>query len=224
MYPVQQANTSQVLLFLMTDSVDHISPKTGLSPTVLLSKNGAAFAACAGAVSEVGDGWYKVAANATDAGTLGPLLLHATATGADPQDVVFTVVTDDPLSSLCRIDGKVAGLSGSVVFQGPVAPGGRVTIRRGYSYESAYGTALQWTCSGWVSLAGATLQLWDNDLQQALGTISYTSGGGSQTVTVQLTSSATLALEAAAREYVLRATFGSEIVPLAIGIIQVLEG
>src|SRR6185437_16140639 len=125
MYPVQQGNLTQSLLFLMTDGIDHISPKTGLAPTVLLSKNGGAFAACAGAVSEIGDGWYKVAANAVDAGTLGPLLLHATAANADPQDIVYTVVSYDPLSALGRIDSNVAGLKGlSVTFSGPVAPGG----------------------------------------------------------------------------------------------------
>jgi len=51
------------------------------------------FASPAGAVSEIGSGWYKVAGNATDSGTLGPLLLHATASGADPVDDCFPVVS-----------------------------------------------------------------------------------------------------------------------------------
>jgi hypothetical protein len=83
-------------MFLMIDSIDHLSPKTGLSPTVTLSKNGAAFAAPSGAVTEVGSGWYKVAGNATDTATLGPLILHATATGADVVDVEYGVVAFDP--------------------------------------------------------------------------------------------------------------------------------
>lgn len=57
-----------------------------------LSKNGAAFAAPAGAVSELGSGWYKVAGSATDTNTLGALILHATAAGADPCDEVYQVV------------------------------------------------------------------------------------------------------------------------------------
>ena len=68
----------------MVDSTDHISGKTGLTTTVTISKNGAAFGAPAGAVTEIGSGWYKIAANATDSNTIGSLLVHATATGADP--------------------------------------------------------------------------------------------------------------------------------------------
>jgi hypothetical protein len=95
-YNVKQSSAVFPLLFLMLDSTDHISPKTGLTPTVTLSKNGATFAAPSGAVTEIANGWYKVAANATDSNTLGPLILHATATGADPTDAFFEVVAYDP--------------------------------------------------------------------------------------------------------------------------------
>lgn len=67
-----------------------------MSPTVTISKNGGSFASPSGTVSEVGNGVYKVAGNATDSNTLGPLWLHATATGADPCDDVFPVVGYDP--------------------------------------------------------------------------------------------------------------------------------
>lgn len=87
-------------MFLMVDSNDHVTGKTGLSPTVTLSKAGGAFASPAGIVAAVGSGWYKVAGNATDTATLGPLVLHATGTGADPCDVEFVVVAFDPLASL----------------------------------------------------------------------------------------------------------------------------
>ena len=80
----------------MIDSSDHVTGKTGLSPTVTISKNGGSFAAPAGAVTELANGWYKVAGNATDTGATGPLLLHATATGADPVDDRFEVVAFDP--------------------------------------------------------------------------------------------------------------------------------
>lgn len=96
---LKQAQTAQPLIFLLVDSTDHITGKTGLSPTVTLSKSGGAFASPAGAVSEIGSGWYKVAGNATDTGTLGPLLLHASAAGADPVDVVFEIVAYDPQSA-----------------------------------------------------------------------------------------------------------------------------
>ena len=96
-YEILQSSTQSALLFLMIDSSDHVTGKTGLSPTVTLSKNGAAFGAPTGAVTEISSGWYKVAGNATDTNTLGPLALHATATGADPTDIlVANVVAVDP--------------------------------------------------------------------------------------------------------------------------------
>jgi hypothetical protein len=121
-YPIKQGQTAQPLAFLMVDSVDHITGKTGLSPTVTLSKNGAAFGAPAGAVSEIGNGWYKIAGNATDADTLGPLLLHATATGADPTDDRFDVVAYDPQSAtnlgLTALPGATAGANGGLFLSG----------------------------------------------------------------------------------------------------------
>lgn len=95
-YLLKSSQTNRPLLFLLVDSTDHVTGKTGLTPTVTISKNGAAFASPAGTVSEIGSGWYKVAGNATDTGTLGPLLLHATGTAADPTDVQYEVVAFDP--------------------------------------------------------------------------------------------------------------------------------
>jgi len=112
---LKQSQTSQALMFLMVDSTDHISGKTGLSPTVTLSKNGGSFASPSGAVTEVGNGYYKVAGNATDTATLGPLILHATGTGADPTDVEYMVVAFDPLSAtdlgLSRLDATISSRS-----------------------------------------------------------------------------------------------------------------
>lgn len=111
-YPIKQSQTAQPLLFLMIDSTDHLAGKAGLSPTVTLRKVGGAFAAPAGAVTEVGNGWYQVAGNATDSNTLGPLVLHATGTGADPTDDRFDVVAYDPQSAaslgLTNLDAAVS--------------------------------------------------------------------------------------------------------------------
>src|SRR5574337_1467581 len=98
-YAVKQSSTAQPLVFLLIDSADHISPKTGLTPTVTISKSGGSFAAPAGTVSEIANGWYKVAGNATDTATLGPLILHATSAGADPVDLLYSVVAYDPRSA-----------------------------------------------------------------------------------------------------------------------------
>lgn len=117
-YPIQLSSTGQNLLFMMISASDHITGATGKSPTVLLSKNGATFASPAGAVTEVANGWYQVAGNATDSGTLGPLALHATASGCDPSDDVFMVVAYNPLDAvhlgLTALPNAVAAASGGL--------------------------------------------------------------------------------------------------------------
>lgn len=111
-YLLKTASTARPLLFPMFDATDGTTPETGLSPTVTLSKNGAAFSSPAGAVSEVGSGWYAVAGNATDTDTLGPLLLHATASGASVTDAQFEVVAFDPSDAadlgLTNLDAAVS--------------------------------------------------------------------------------------------------------------------
>lgn len=98
---LQNGSATSPLPFLMIDVVDHITGKTGLSPTVTISKNSGAFAAPAGAVTEIGNGWYKVAGNATDTNTNGTIALHAEATGADPFDgIVAQVVGYSPNGSI----------------------------------------------------------------------------------------------------------------------------
>ena len=64
---------------------------------VTISKNGGSFASPAGAVTEIANGWYAVAGNATDSATLGPLLLHG---GLGPIHAKsFDVVAFDPQSA-----------------------------------------------------------------------------------------------------------------------------
>src|SRR5690348_8421769 len=93
MQEITQSTTTDALTFFMADSTDGITGKTGLSPTVTLSKNGGTFNSPAGAVTEIANGWYKVAGNATDTNTLGALILHATGSGADPTDREFCIVS-----------------------------------------------------------------------------------------------------------------------------------
>lgn len=95
-YAVKQSSTAYPLLFQLKSSTNHIDGVLLASATVTLSKSGGAFDTPAGAVTEVANGWYKVAGNATDSGTLGPLILHAEAEGADPCDVVYEVVAYNP--------------------------------------------------------------------------------------------------------------------------------
>lgn len=111
------------MTFLLVSSTDHIAAVTGVAPTVTISKNGAAFGAPAGAVSEIGNGWYALSGNATDRNTLGGLLIHATATGADPVDDRYTVVPWDPFDGaalgLTRIDAAVTSRLATAGYTAP---------------------------------------------------------------------------------------------------------
>ena len=94
----KQSSTNYPMNFFMADSGDHIAGKTGLEPTVTISKNGSSFTSPDGAVTEIGNGWYSLAGNATDRNTLGEFLLHAEATGADPADEKYTIESHDPFN------------------------------------------------------------------------------------------------------------------------------
>src|SRR5579863_7184625 len=84
--------TATPLVFWMVLATDHRTAAPGLSPTVQISKVGSAFATPAGAVSEIGSGAYQVAANAADVNTSGPLMLRATAAGADTLDTYYLII------------------------------------------------------------------------------------------------------------------------------------
>lgn len=119
MIAIKQSSTAVPLMFFMVDSTDKTTPKTGLTPTVTISKNGASFATPAGTVSEVGSGWYKVAGNATDTNTLGSICLQATGTGADAiSKEGWNVVAYDPYDAvrlgLSAIPNASAGANGGL--------------------------------------------------------------------------------------------------------------
>ena len=116
---VQQSTANDPLFFFLVLTSDHISPATGLAPTVTLSKNGAAFGAPAGAVTEIANGWYQVAGNATDTNTLGDILLHASVATADNCDLVAAqVVSFNPRNAnlgLTNVSANVAQWNGTNV-------------------------------------------------------------------------------------------------------------
>lgn len=99
MYLLKGGTGTHPLPFFMADSSDHVTGKTGLSPTVVLRKEGGSFFTPAGTVSEVGNGFYEVAGNGTDQNNLGALLLYATAAGADPCAMGYQLVYFDPDNS-----------------------------------------------------------------------------------------------------------------------------
>ena len=94
----QQGSTMYPISFFMADSADRVTGKTGLTPTPTLSKNGSAFAGAGGAVSEIANGWYRLAGNAGDRDTLGELIVHAEAPGADAADLLVEIVSHNPFA------------------------------------------------------------------------------------------------------------------------------
>lgn len=82
--------------FFMVDSTSHINGIAGLSPTVTISKAGAAFTTPDGTVSEIGGtgngyGWYLLTPTADDTGTASTFILHAEAIGADSSDDTYYI-------------------------------------------------------------------------------------------------------------------------------------
>ena len=76
--------------FPMFDSADHVTPKTGLTVTAQRSLDGAALASCTNAVTEIGNGLYKIDLAAGDLN--GDIVtLRFTATGADA--TILTLAT-----------------------------------------------------------------------------------------------------------------------------------
>lgn len=89
-------STARSLVVFMTDSTDHVTGKTGLTLTTTASKDGAAFGSISPTVTELANGWYKLALTTSHTDTLGYLALHITASGADPTDMREEVVVDLP--------------------------------------------------------------------------------------------------------------------------------
>jgi hypothetical protein len=129
-------STAYTRMFLMVDSTDHFTGKTGLTVAVTLSKAGAAFGAAGGTVTEISSGWYKIALTTTDTNTLGELAYHCTSTGADATDFVDQVsvrIGDDlafPATSGRSMVVDAAGLvDANTVKVGPSGSGSAQTAR-----------------------------------------------------------------------------------------------
>lgn len=111
-------STERVRTFIMVDVADHLSPKTGITPTVNISKAGGSFAAAGGVVAEIANGWYKITLTTTDTNTLGDLAFHITGTGADPtqfRDEVVAVNFEDSVRlGLTALPNANAAASGGL--------------------------------------------------------------------------------------------------------------
>lgn len=109
---IQKDITTYPIPVLLVLASDHITGATGKTLTVYVSKNGGAFGAYAGTVTERAYGWYTLNIGAGDVDTLGALVLHIEAAGCDPVDVQYTVINFNPFDAaalgLTRIDAAVS--------------------------------------------------------------------------------------------------------------------
>lgn len=94
------ASTDHPISFTLRLTSDG-SLATGKTPTVILSKDGGAYAAAVGAVSEVGNGQYTLAGDAADRDTLGELWAHITETDSVEQTIMLCdVVASDVFTAV----------------------------------------------------------------------------------------------------------------------------
>lgn len=137
-------STAYPIPFLMVDALDHQTGMTDLTPSVTISKNGGSFLAAAGAVSEIGNGWYALAGDAADRDTLGELVIHAQAGGADPWDGRYVIVPWNPFDNnlgLPRLDDNITSRLASEDYTVPPEIADIVTAIFAKSGLTAGGTA-----------------------------------------------------------------------------------
>lgn len=80
----------------MISDVDGETGVLGITPDILILKDGASsWAAAAGAVTEIGSGWYRWEGAAADRDTKGYTLVQCSGTGAEPYYFGFNVKADD---------------------------------------------------------------------------------------------------------------------------------
>lgn len=82
---IKKNTAKSAFMFFMSDSTNHL-PATGLAITATRSLDGAAFAACANAATEISAGWYKIDLATTDLNG-NTVALKFTAALADPCNI-----------------------------------------------------------------------------------------------------------------------------------------
>ena len=126
-----QQSTARNLMVFLTDSADHVTGKTGATLAITLSKNGGAFASETPTVTERGNGWYNLALTSGNTDTLGDLVLHITASGADPIDLREQVFAALPGSSV-----TVSSIANDAITAASIATSAITDIQAGLATSS----------------------------------------------------------------------------------------
>jgi ABC-type uncharacterized transport system YnjBCD ATPase subunit len=114
MRELKQSTAANLAVF-MTSGTDHVSGATGLTLAIAVSKDAGAFASITPTVTELANGWYKLALTTGHTDTLGDLAIHVTAPGADPTDFVSRIIAIDKGNAtslgLANLDATVSSRS-----------------------------------------------------------------------------------------------------------------
>lgn len=119
----RNAAVAQRFPIKMVLAADHATPAPGLTPTATISRNGAAFAAGAGAVTAIGNGWYYYAPAGTDLDVVGFTVVRLAAATADDAHFVAQVVPWQPENGtnlgLLSLPFATVGNAGGLITRGP---------------------------------------------------------------------------------------------------------
>ncbi len=107
-------STARNASVFMTQSADHVTGLAGATLTINASADGGAFSPITPVVTDLTNGWYSLALTTTHTQTLGDLVLHITATSADPTDLLMQVVLDLPGATVSSVTGAVGSVTGAV--------------------------------------------------------------------------------------------------------------
>jgi hypothetical protein len=106
-------------LVLVADQTDAV----GLAPAVTLSKAGGAFAAMAGAITELANGWYKIVLAVADLDTIGALGVRVIAATADPGIGICQVTALD--MNVATVNPGASGITAAALASDALAALGR---------------------------------------------------------------------------------------------------
>jgi hypothetical protein len=141
---------------------------TGIVPVVTLSKAGGAFAAMAGAITELTFGWYKIVLAAADCDTIGVLAIRVTGTGADDANGGLEVEALD--------------VNAASVAVGSVAAGAINAAALAADAIAALSAPLEVVTKSYALVANGTPAISMKGAQDAFVDLSGTYGGGSAQV------------------------------------------
>lgn len=111
----QQNSTTYPFDFYMVESTDHITGATGLTPLIQICNSTAtSFSVATGSFIELGGGFYRWLANATDRSVLGEIAMIFSATGADTVPGKITIVPWNPFDPNLALQALPAAAPGSL--------------------------------------------------------------------------------------------------------------